>query len=205
MLLILGGAYLFHTFKEWTTFQRELLRTMYRCGWGYNNNKILADFGESMYQGMIESNDITDIVDIIVRLGYDYPGCIIQWKLAVYMEALNKESTLYNELYKAAKKAFIEHKDNIPIFVNSLIMDCQRIVMDHSGNIIKAIKNYEDDLNKFMQLDVPDSIKKYFSGMTEKMKIFRMAVISDRRKKQQSLEELKSIKGIIPNEATKKV
>ena len=69
--------------------------------------------------------------------------------------------------------------------------------MDHSGNIIKAIKNYEDDLNKFMQLDVPDSIKKYFSGMTEKMKIFRMAVISDRRKKQQSLEELKSIKGII--------
>lgn len=34
MLLILGGAYLFHTFKEWTTFQRDLLRIMYRCGWG---------------------------------------------------------------------------------------------------------------------------------------------------------------------------
>lgn len=34
MLLILGGAFLFHTFKEWTTFQRELLKTVYRCGWG---------------------------------------------------------------------------------------------------------------------------------------------------------------------------
>ena len=34
MLLILGGAFLFRTFKEWTTFQRELLKTVYRCGWG---------------------------------------------------------------------------------------------------------------------------------------------------------------------------
>ena len=135
-------------------------------------------------------------VEEIIALNKEHPCGVIQWKIAAYLERMQLDNNISQKLYKSAIENFRNNKENIAIFVNVLLLHCERIGLNELGSnaLQYIITEYEADLGIFNSNDDSGQIKQSLIPIINKAKEFRSKYHSWNRSKRNKVyvDEMKN-------------
>ena len=153
---------------------------MWRCGW--LNQPEYKAFGKELCNGLLKS---LNCVEEIIDLNKEHPCGVIQWKIAAYLERMQLDNNISQKLYKSAIENFRNNKENIAVFVNVLLLHCERIGLNELGSnaLQYIITDYEADLGIFNSNDDSGQIKRWLTPVINKAKEFRTKHLSWNRNK----------------------